>query len=210
MVIISNNYNHYIKLCWYGDYQGWGAVKNEYALTPHIHQPFRLQNQYYDQETGLHYNFYRYYDPHMGRFTQRDPIGLLGGENLYQFAPNTVSWVDPSGLAVICTRPLDFNQGNKIYSDFDPSSRDGFDLGFFHEQIMFKNGSNIGYSGTKDDKGKILGIYEEKDPRLLSQYKCSNVQYDDEIMLKAVKNVKEKLLPVYSSVGQYGDKNIWI
>ncbi|MDG6894250.1 RHS repeat-associated core domain-containing protein [Volucribacter amazonae] len=142
----------------------------------------------------------------MGRFTQRDPIGLLGGENLYQFAPNTVSWVDPSGLAVICTRPLDFNQGNKIYSDFDPSSRDGFDLGFFHEQIMFKNGSNIGYSGIKDDKGKILGIYEEKDPRLLSQYKCSNVQYDDEIMLKAVKNVKEKQVPVYSSVGQYGVK----
>ncbi|MDG6894246.1 RHS repeat domain-containing protein [Volucribacter amazonae] len=86
------------KLCWYGDYQGWGVIKHQTSLIENIHQPFRLQNQYYDQETGLHYNFYRYYDSHMGRFTQRDPIGLLGGENLYQFAPNTVSWVDPLGL----------------------------------------------------------------------------------------------------------------
>ncbi|WP_424585435.1 RHS repeat-associated core domain-containing protein [Volucribacter amazonae] len=54
------------KLCWYGDYQGWGAVKHQTSLIENIHQPFRLQNQYYDQETGLHYNFYRYYDPAYG------------------------------------------------------------------------------------------------------------------------------------------------
>ncbi|MFS9089802.1 RHS repeat-associated core domain-containing protein [Streptococcus infantis] len=47
---------------------------------------FRLQNQYADRETGLHYNFFRYYDPDEGRFVKQDPIGLLGGENLYFFA----------------------------------------------------------------------------------------------------------------------------
>lgn len=54
--------------------------------------------QYQDEETGLHYNTYRYYAPEVGRFTTPDPIGLLGGINLYQYAPNPLSWIDPLGL----------------------------------------------------------------------------------------------------------------
>ena len=57
-----------------------------------------MQGQYLDRETGLHYNLFRYYDPDSGRFTQPDPIGLAGGLNLYQYAPNPVGWVDPWGL----------------------------------------------------------------------------------------------------------------
>ncbi|MGE9549415.1 RHS repeat-associated core domain-containing protein, partial [Snodgrassella sp. CS2] len=48
--------------------------------------------------TGLHYNTFRYYDPDIGRFTQPDPIGLLGGFNLYQYASNGLMWVDLWGL----------------------------------------------------------------------------------------------------------------
>ncbi|MCX8753111.1 RHS repeat-associated core domain-containing protein, partial [Snodgrassella sp. B3837] len=55
------------------------------------------QGQYLDRETGLHYNTFRYYDPDIGRFTQPDPIGLLGGFNLYQYAPNSLMWIDPWG-----------------------------------------------------------------------------------------------------------------
>jgi RHS repeat-associated protein len=58
---------------------------------------FRFQGQYLDRETGLHYNTFRFYDPDVGRFTTPDPIGLLGGLNLYQYAPNPVGWVDPWG-----------------------------------------------------------------------------------------------------------------
>ena len=87
------------KLCWYGDYTGWGELKDEYALVENIHQPFRLQNQYADEETGLHYNFFRYYEPNIGRFTQLDPIGLAGGENLYRFAKNAHVWSDSLGLS---------------------------------------------------------------------------------------------------------------
>ncbi|MFS9089771.1 RHS repeat-associated core domain-containing protein [Streptococcus infantis] len=47
------------------------------------YQPFRLQNQYCDRETGLHYNFFRYYKPEAGRFVNQDPIGPSGGDNLY-------------------------------------------------------------------------------------------------------------------------------
>ncbi|MEW4617707.1 RHS repeat-associated core domain-containing protein [Streptococcus xiaochunlingii] len=72
-----------------------------------MHQPFHLQNQYYDEETGLHYNLMRYYEPEAGRFVNQDPIGLLGGENLYQFAVNMQAWIDPLGLSSVgeCNDP---------------------------------------------------------------------------------------------------------
>ncbi|WP_373820166.1 RHS repeat domain-containing protein [Glaesserella sp.] len=90
------------KLCWYGSYTGWGKLNESYNLTDQkaIHQPFRLQNQYADEETGLHYNFFRYYEPNIGRFTQLDPIGLAGGENLYRFEGTVQNAVDPLGLFV--------------------------------------------------------------------------------------------------------------
>ena len=88
------------RLLWFGDYDGWGRLDSETNITG-AHQPFRLQNQYFDAETGLHYNFYRYYDPNSGRFINQDPIGLLGGANLYQFADNVTNWTDPSGLTCL-------------------------------------------------------------------------------------------------------------
>jgi RHS repeat-associated protein len=61
-------------------------------------QSIRFQGQWHDPETGLHYNRFRYYDPDVGRFIHQDPIGLLGGQNLYQYAPNPINWVDVLGL----------------------------------------------------------------------------------------------------------------
>jgi len=85
-------------LLWFGNYTGWGRLKEETKVTDSAYQPFRLQNQYYDHETGLHYNFFRYYEPDAGRFVNQDPIGLWGGSNFYQFAPNMQGWIDPLGL----------------------------------------------------------------------------------------------------------------
>ncbi|WP_269474382.1 RHS repeat-associated core domain-containing protein [Providencia stuartii] len=64
----------------------------------------RFQGQYFDKETGLHYNTFRYYAPDLGRFTQQDPIGLAGGLNLYQYAPNPLTWVDPWGLGGLASQ----------------------------------------------------------------------------------------------------------
>ena len=81
-------------LVWFGNYTGWGRLKEETKVTDSAHQPFRLQNQYADRETGLHYNFFSYYDPDTDRFVNQDPIGLEGGFNLHRFAPNAQEWVD--------------------------------------------------------------------------------------------------------------------
>jgi RHS repeat-associated protein len=91
------------RVVWAARYRAWGnvleVVKEEALLSDEIGeaQPVRFQGQYYDNETGLHYNRFRYYDPDIGRFVSIDPIGLFGGTNLYQYSPNPVSWVDPLG-----------------------------------------------------------------------------------------------------------------
>ncbi|MBI0005063.1 RHS domain-containing protein [Gilliamella sp. W8126] len=88
------------KILWECSFQLWGKRIHEIEHEP-IEQNLRYQGQYLDRETGLHYNTFRYYDPDIGRFTQPDPIGLLGGFNLYQYAPNGFTWIDPLGLAAL-------------------------------------------------------------------------------------------------------------
>ncbi|MEG0714550.1 MAG: RHS repeat-associated core domain-containing protein [Morganella sp. (in: enterobacteria)] len=83
------------KCIWQSSFYAWGNTDKQ---SGELSQPLRFQGQYYDEESGLHYNRYRYYDPDIGRFITQDPIGLKGGINPYQYAPNPVNWVDPLGL----------------------------------------------------------------------------------------------------------------
>ena len=87
-------------LLWYGEYTAWGRLKKDERVYKNAHQPFRLQNQYFDEETGLHYNFFRYYEPDTGRFINQDPIGLFGGDNLYSFGNQVLDFIDPLGLKI--------------------------------------------------------------------------------------------------------------
>ncbi|MGL6159782.1 RHS repeat-associated core domain-containing protein [Microbulbifer sp.] len=84
------------EIAWSVSYKTYGNVAIEHC--DRIEQPIRFQGQYFDEESGLHYNRFRYYDPDVGLFTTQDPIGLLGGVNNYQYAPNPVGWIDPFGL----------------------------------------------------------------------------------------------------------------
>nr|WP_262362232.1 RHS repeat-associated core domain-containing protein [Streptococcus timonensis] len=95
-------------------------MKEETKVTDSAYQPFRLQNQYCDRETGLYYNFFRYYEPDEGRFVNQDPIGLWGEENLYVFGRNTQRWIDPFGLATVDTT---FNMGGETFQGVNPTER---------------------------------------------------------------------------------------
>lgn len=80
----------------------WPWLNNAFgdkAMTGASTYYLRFPGQYYDVETGLHYNGHRYYDPSTGRYIQSDPIGLDGGVSTYAYAhqmPNLR--VDPAGL----------------------------------------------------------------------------------------------------------------
>lgn len=92
-------------IVWEARYTVFGTT---YQLKGGRHeQPLRMQGQYYDAESGLHYNRYRYYDPLSGDFISLDPIGLVGGVNPFQYAPNPLMWIDPCGLARCRLSPED-------------------------------------------------------------------------------------------------------
>ena len=61
--------------------------------------PLRFAGQYFDRETNLHYNYFRDYDPLIGRYVESDPIGLVGGPNTYLYVRGKpLSSIDPTGL----------------------------------------------------------------------------------------------------------------
>jgi RHS repeat-associated protein len=82
-------------IVWQATYKAWGEI--EALAVNEVEQNLRFQGQYFDDETGLHYNTFRYYDPGVGRFITQDPIGLDGGPNLYHYVLNPTVWIDPLG-----------------------------------------------------------------------------------------------------------------
>ncbi|MEQ8290387.1 MAG: RHS repeat-associated core domain-containing protein [Gammaproteobacteria bacterium] len=73
----------------------------------------KLPGQYYDQETGLHYNYFRYYDSSIGRYITSDPIGLEAGTNTYIYALNNpLYWIDKYGLTASCPTTTPWNSPN--------------------------------------------------------------------------------------------------
>ena len=81
---------------WQADYDSFGSVSNEAASR---FNNLRFSGQYSDKENGIFYNYYRDYDPSLGRYLQSDPIGLRGGLNAYGYAnSNPIMYSDPFGL----------------------------------------------------------------------------------------------------------------
>ncbi|MEV1007341.1 RHS repeat-associated core domain-containing protein [Streptomyces sp. NPDC049881] len=73
----------------------WGVPRD--AAPPPV--PLRFPGQYHDQESGLHYNYARYYDPETARYLSPDPLGLLPSPSAYAYVVNPLTWIDPLGLA---------------------------------------------------------------------------------------------------------------
>ncbi len=89
---------------WSATYGSFGKATVDGAAT--VTNNLRFPGQYWDAETGLHYNWFRYYDPERGRYFVVDPIGFEGGdENLYSYVMNNpANWMDPEGLKVVAFR----------------------------------------------------------------------------------------------------------
>jgi RHS repeat-associated protein len=82
---------------WEGEYWAFGGVKSETGDWENL---LRFPGQYFDEETGNYYNYYRDYDPSSGRYLQSDPIGLFGGLNTFTFSlNNTIVNYDEDALS---------------------------------------------------------------------------------------------------------------
>jgi RHS repeat-associated protein len=134
-------------------------------LYQRLRMDLRFSGQQYDVETGLHYNYFRDYEPGTGRYLQPDPIGLAGGINLYQYVGgNALRYVDPYGLYTFdefVDDSADFSAGWGDLLSFGITARirEGFDIGSVNkcsaaykggEVFGFANGVALGWAqGTK-------------------------------------------------------------
>ncbi|MGW0206556.1 RHS repeat-associated core domain-containing protein [Streptomyces sp. NPDC003233] len=75
----------------------WGTTA--WAANSTTYTPLRFPGQYYDPETGLHYNFFRHYDPEAARYLTPDLLGLAPAPNPVSYVHNPLEWTDPLGLA---------------------------------------------------------------------------------------------------------------
>jgi RHS repeat-associated protein len=84
------------EIVWKAEIDLYGVVNVQVAK---VGCPWRWPGQYEDEETGLYYNRFRYYDREAGRYINQDPIGLKGGTALYAYVPDPLSWIDALGLS---------------------------------------------------------------------------------------------------------------
>ena len=83
------------QLLWWRDQTPFGQMVDAGGFSQ---TPIRFPGQFADDESGLHYNYFRDYDPALGRYIQSDPIGLRGGLNTYAYADsNPIMRIDPTG-----------------------------------------------------------------------------------------------------------------
>ncbi|NRQ42473.1 RHS repeat protein [Rheinheimera sp. YQF-2] len=146
-------------IVWQAHYSVFGKAM---VTVNKIDNPIRFQGQYFDNESGLHYNHFRYYDPETGRFISQDPIGLLGGINHYQYAPNHINWIDPLGLSckeAVAAAP----QGpfQTIPENYDPltDTYTGVDINLFSSNENIHN-----YAKKVNNTASVLRVGAHGDP----------------------------------------------
>ncbi|WP_097425523.1 RHS repeat-associated core domain-containing protein [Escherichia coli] len=150
-------------LVWAGYQAGFGENRGNISNSgAYFEQPLRLPGQYFDEETGLHYNLFRYYAPECGRFISQDPIGLRGGLNLYAYAPNPLKYIDPLGL---CKTDVENKNPYGTYRPARQLPRDKNgnpipDVNAPHTQLGTKSGRKGDYTQARewgyDENGNLV------------------------------------------------------
>ena len=109
---------------WHSDAFGVGEAESLASVTKPEDQSLtlnlnlRFPGQYHDEESGLYYNYFRTYDPSKGRYTQSDPIGLMGGINTFGYGlANPVFYFDPFGLLVSAVLDTSTNRLTLVDND---------------------------------------------------------------------------------------------
>lgn len=168
------------------DYKPFGKLQAGQVNSINLYS--RFPGQFLDIETGLYYNYFRDYDPSVGRYIESDPIGLEGGINTYAYALNNpISKVDLLGLATdLCSRNL-----NNVPFQFGP---------FFHQYVCVPDGKGgkscggLGPSGGNPFNSPGTIEFEESPPT----EECKKVADDDKCIEQCVRDSFNQPPPNYS------------
>jgi RHS repeat-associated protein len=120
------------QLVWKASYEPFGEAEvNEDVDGDGVAYELNLRfpGQYYDAESGLHYNYFRDYDPSSGRYFESDPAGLKGGLNTYAYVDgNPITKTDPLGLFQMCHRDMliPIPYARHCYARFENGSTSSF------------------------------------------------------------------------------------
>ncbi|MBV6821311.1 RHS repeat-associated core domain-containing protein, partial [Pseudomonas sp. PD9R] len=178
------------EIVWSAQYTAYGKLSQlKHGGGETLEQPLRFQGQYFDAESGLHYNRHRYYHPDTGRYLTPDPVKLAGGLNAYRYTPNPTGWVDPLGLSGNCpgankpgclvpetvvgtkvndggpsvptpkSRPQDFGSEEKLARHYE---KHGTEFGVMSKEEYLVIARDVVNNGTRVDyeyKGEIRGGY---------------------------------------------------
>ncbi len=135
-------------IAWKAAYTPFGEAV---ASTAAVENPFRFPGHYYDSETGLHYNYFRYYNPPIGRYITPDPIGLKGGINLFAYvAGNPLRLIDRLGLV---TWPTSDRIIRGLFGEQRPSGP--------HTGVDIR--ARMGMPVYASDSGTVIEVWFDKD-----------------------------------------------
>ncbi|WP_438948553.1 DUF6531 domain-containing protein [Streptomyces atratus] len=104
------------QVAWWTRTTLWGTTTWNSASSTYT--PLRFPGQYFDAETSLHYNLFRYYDPETARYLSSDPLGLSPTPHPITYVKNPHAWSDPLGLAP-CPYMDIYPSGKGIVADLD-------------------------------------------------------------------------------------------
>ncbi len=159
------------KVAWSAQLDVYGVPRQEVTVAEEdrTSNPWRFCGQYADEETGLYYNRFRYYDPELGRYISEDPIGLDGGDtNPFTYPEDPWRLVDPLGLVKGGSyhQVRGSNKGGEVhhtpaqstYTDLDsPTHSSGPSV-----HMSKKDHRKTGSHGSQGDAGKLFRKEQQK------------------------------------------------
>jgi RHS repeat-associated protein len=121
------------RVAWSTAHSAWGEVVEVWrdpCARRAVETPFRMLGQYLDEETGLCYTRFRYFDAKVGRWISPDPLGVEGGENLFGWDGSPTNHVDPLGMAGVWKTPQQWadHDHDRVKDELRPQNR-GFEPG---------------------------------------------------------------------------------